>query len=267
LRWRAPAAKIAVRTGRGCKGLYAWDESVGARQGMAMRTPLLVYRLRRRLRGLDLALLALSLGIALTGAAAFVILAERPPGTPAGAGLPPAASEAQDPAPAAAGSKLAVRMEAAAVEEMRRRPDTDLSGLPPMELPPPLISIDGSGFRRGEETIRLDRIAGPRTGDVCLDGVQRWACGLQARAALHNLVAGRSLFCQPRRALADGGIAADCRLDARDALPAGNVAHLLVRRGWARPVPESASDFAAEVAEAQAERAGLWRGGWSLSTP
>ncbi|MCO5089967.1 hypothetical protein [Bosea sp. (in: a-proteobacteria)] len=234
-----------------------------------MRTPLFVYRLRRRLRRLDVALLALSLGIALTGAAGLVLFAERQSGLAPGADptAPVVASEAEDPAPGSQGSKLAVRMEAAVVEEMRQQPDADLSGLPPMELPPPLHSIDGSRFRRGEEVIRLDRIAGPRTGDVCLDGAQRWACGLQARAALHNLVAGRSLFCQPRRALADGGIAADCRLEAKGTLPAGDVAHQLVRLGWARPVPEGAPEFAAEMAQAQAAGAGLWRGGWQLSAP
>jgi endonuclease YncB( thermonuclease family) len=230
-----------------------------------MRTPPVVYRLRRRLRRLNLALLVLALAIGLAAAAGFVLFAEGEPGPPALAESPAGAGEAPDGAPAPPGSKLVVRMEAAVVEEMRRKPDADLSGLPPIELPPPLVSLDGSGFRRGEEVIRLDRIAGPRTGDVCHDGELRWACGLQARAALHNLVAGRSLFCQPRRALADGGIAADCRLDAKNKLPAGDLAHLLVLRGWARPVPEDAPEFAAALAKAQAEGAGLWRGGWRLS--
>ncbi len=150
------------------------------------------------------------------------------------------------------------------VEEKRRKPDGDLGALPPFELPAPLLSIDGTGFRRGEDVIRLDRVTGPRAGDVCLDDGRRWSCGLQARAALHNLVAGRNLFCQPRRTLAGGGIRADCRLDARDSLPAGDIARLLVELGWAQPQLGSEAEFAAELEKAKAAGAGLWRGGWQI---
>lgn len=231
-----------------------------------MRTPLFVYRLRKRLRGSNLVLLILSSGIVLIAAGGFALLDERghDPSDDVGA---PAAAETTNAAPVPPSVKQTGRMGATEAEVMRQKPDADLSSLSIMELPPPLLSIDGSGFRRGEETIRLDRVIGPRAGDVCLDGTQRWSCGLQARAALHNLVAGRSLFCQPRRALADGGIGADCRLDVKEALPAGDLAHLLVRHGWAQPASGHEAEFAVDLQQAREAGAGLWRGGWNISTP
>lgn len=228
-----------------------------------MRTPLFVYRLRKRLRRMNL---ALALGMAVVAGAGFVLLGEDRQDPPDGAGAPvsPVAAGAQSDGAVQASAKSADRMEAAVVEEMRQQPNTDLSSLPPFELPPPLFSIDGTGFRRGEEVIRLDRIAGPRAGEVCLDGTLRWSCGLQARAALHNLIAGRSLFCQPRRALAGAATGADCRLEAKDALPAGDVAHLLVGLGWAQPMQGNEAEFAADLERAKAAGGGLWRGGWRI---
>lgn len=233
-----------------------------------MRTPLFMYRLRKRLRGLNLVFLASSLGIAVFAAGGLVLLDEGRRDPPDGRAT--ASVSVADPVNAASaqsGAKLAARMDAAVVEEIRQKPDADLSSLPLVELRPPLLSIDGTGFRRGEETIRLDRISGPRAGEVCFDGAQRWSCGLQARAALHNLVSGRSLFCQPRRALADGGMGADCHLEAKEALPAGDLAGLLIRLGWARPAPDREPEFAADLQVAKAAGAGLWRGGWRVSSP
>jgi endonuclease YncB( thermonuclease family) len=164
--------------------------------------------------------------------------------------------------PVSGDGKSDARMAAAAVEAMRRRPDNDLSSLPAFVVPPPLRSIDGTAFSHGDETVRLAGVEGPGPGDVCLDGEIRWSCGLQARAALHNLVAGRALTCQPRRAMPDGTTLADCSLADGGSLPQGDLAHLLVARGWARPLADAEAAFHAERAGAVADGAGLWRGGW-----
>lgn len=232
-----------------------------------MRTPLFVYRLHKRLWRLNLSLLTLALGLVLAAAAGLMLLLDSPGEPPAAVNAPAPAVEAQMVASVAPSGKLGGRMEAAAVEEMRQQPHADLSSLPVVELLPPLLSIDSTGFRRGEDIIRLDRVVGPRAGDVCFDGVQRWSCGLQARAALHNLVAGRSLLCQPRRALPDGGMSADCDLATKGALPGGDVARQLVGKGWARPMVGHEAAFSAELDQARAADAGLWRGGWQISTP
>ena len=141
------------------------------------------------------------------------------------------------------------------------------SAFSPFEVAPPLRSVDAASFRDGERVVRLAGVQAPRANDVCLDAEARWSCGLQARAALHNTVANRSLFCQPRGTSPDGGIVADCRLAAKDSLPIGDVAHLLVRQGWVRPVPDSDAAFAADLGKAKAAGAGLWRGGWRIVTP
>lgn len=232
-----------------------------------MRTPLFVYRLRKRVRRVNLVLV---LGMAVVAGAGFVLLGEgrhdRADGASVASGRPVAGAPPTDAA-AQSNAKSADRMEAAVAEEMRQKPNADLSSLQPFVLPPPFLSIDGTSFRRGEDTIRLDRINGPGAGAVCMDGEQRWSCGLQARAALHNLVAGRKLSCQPRRALADGAIGADCRMDAGDALAGGDIARLLVERGWAQPLPGDGAGFATELEKARTAGAGLWRGGWRVVAP
>lgn len=234
-----------------------------------MKTPLFVYRLRKLTRRVNFAVFALPMGMVVVAGLGFALLKDERRDRPSGGDTVSqlTAVEAQTAGARLTGEKTNARMDAAVVEEMREKPQSDLSSLPPFEVPPPLLSIDGTGFRRGEYTIRFDRIAGPSAGAVCFDGEQRWSCGLQARAALHNLVAGRKLSCQPRRALADGGIGADCNLDAGNALAGGDIALLLVERGWARPVPEDAPEFAAAFEKARAAGAGLWRGGWRILTP
>lgn len=235
-----------------------------------MRTPVFMFRLRKRLRRSPLGWILLpATGLALAGMGTLILDGQKPdPNSPETPVLQEAAAMPTEANPAPpVQEKLVDRMEGAANASLMQVPDSDLGALPPFEIPAPLRSIDGSTFRRGEDIVRIAGIDGPRAGDVCLEVGIRWSCGLQARAALHNLVAGRSLFCQPRRALAGGGMGADCRLEPHSGLPSGDVGHLLVAQGWARPQADRATDFAEDVRQAQATRAGLWRGGWTLLTP
>lgn len=226
------------------------------------------FRLRSRLlRARGVALSVLATGIVLLSAALVLVLLDEL--LPADDAAPPgAAATAAGETATAVAVKLDGRMEAAAIEAAQvGRRSGDLSSLSAFELPPPLRSVDAASFRDGDRIVRLAGVEAPRANDVCLDGEARWSCGLQARAALHNIVAGRSLFCQPRNASADGGITADCRLDVKDALPAGDVAYLLVRQGWVRPMPGSEAAFAADAEATRAAGAGLWRGGWRIISP
>lgn len=220
----------------------------------------------RRFRARIAALSVLITAIVLLGGLLVIMLFDERPPVDAPASLAAAATTTAEGATTPA-VKLDGRMEVAAREaQAGRRPDS-LPALSPFEVAPPLRSIDGASFRDGERIVRLAGVEAPRAHDVCLDGEERWSCGLQARAALHNTVANRSLSCQPRDLSADGGITAECRLEAGGALPIGDLAHLLVRQGWVRPMPGSAAVLFADMDKAKAAGAGLWRGDWHIVTP
>lgn len=230
-----------------------------------MRTPLFVFRLRKALRPGGTGRRVLSIAAAVTLAAVLAaILSGRlahPPelAAPSSSEAAPARSE---PAPAVP-DKREERMQAAIVAEQRLRPGAELTAASPFEILP-LRSIDGTSFRHGDDIVRLAGVEGPGAGDVCRDGEIRWSCGLQARAALHNLVAGRGLTCRPRKVLADGVLSADCDLPPRGSLPSGGLARLLVLQGWARPVAGTEAALGEAVAQARKERSGLWRGDWAI---
>lgn len=134
-----------------------------------------------------------------------------------------------------------------------------------LSLAPPYISRDGTTLMQGARQLKFHGIEGPRASEVCLDEEgKRWACGLQARAALHNLLAGGSLTCTPQLALGSGNVSVSCLVKNTVDGSAKDVAQALVGRGWARPaVPGAVLDEA--LAAAQRERAGLWRGDWTVS--
>lgn len=231
-------------------------------------TPMFVHRLRkwRRRHARPLALRLLLSLVAGAGVVAVMDNVEMI-GQWGASAPPPSQAVAPMPMTAAPPDKLEMRMEAAIREELRAKSDTDLSGLPVFEVPPPLRSIDGTSFRHGDDVVRLDGLMGPGALEICRDGTAPWSCGLQARAAFHNLIARRSFFCQPRRNLPDGAMAADCQLRPHDGESAGDIARLLIKQGWARPSPGREADFATELGEAKAASLGLWRGGWPAAAP
>lgn len=217
----------------------------------------------RRFRARIAALSVLVTAIVLLGGLLFMMLLDERPPVDAPASLAAVATIAAE----GAAAKLDGRMEAAALEAQAGWRPHDLPAPSPFEVAPPLRSIDGASFRDGERIVRLAGVEAPRAHDVCLDGEERWSCGLQARAALHNTIASRSLTCRPHGLSADGVVTAECRLEAGGVLPAGDLAHLLVRQGWVRPMPDSTAALAADMAKAKAAGAGLWRGDWHIVTP
>ncbi len=143
----------------------------------------------------------------------------------------------------------------------------DVSHLPAFELAPPYVSLDGTTLVQGQRKLKLHGVEGPSATQVCLDEQgRRWACGLQARAALHNVLTGGSLSCQPRVALGRGDLTVSCSMRRSSAEKAPqDVARTLVALGWMRPTSLPAPDLEDALASARRERAGLWRGDWALS--
>jgi hypothetical protein len=226
-----------------------------------MRTPIVIFRARRWLhrRNLMPLISACLIGVA---AAGLFVLAEQDVSPATGEGV---SSPGEKP-PASGESKIESRMEAAIAAEARSVVGGDLSASPAFIVQPPLYSFDGTSFRRGDAIVLLWGVNGPKGEDVCLDADgRRWSCGLQARAALHNTVAGRSLQCQPRKALPAGTLAAACRMADAGGRQGSDLAALLVAQGWARPDAEGQALYAAEAEKASREQVGLWRGGWIVA--
>lgn len=218
-------------------------------------------RLGRRLRRLDPTLIALGSAIVLMAGVLAFALSEGDAARP-GAAAPASAPAAGAPLPAPV--KIAERTEAARTEERRAKSGDDLSAEPPFTVPAPLRSVDGTTFRRGDDIIHVHGVEGPGPDAVCAaeEGQGRWACGLQARAALHNIAGGKSLYCQPRQTRGPGEMTADCTVPQEKGKPQ-HLGMLLVAAGWARPKPGE-DDFGPAMEQARERRAGLWRGGWTI---
>lgn len=222
-------------------------------------------RIRKRLRQRRWRLLfSVRLLMVCLAATAVVLLWELHDLSIAQRAMPAVATEV---ATIAAERKFEDRTATAIIGEALSRRGDDLSQLPVFELGPHYISLDGTTLLQGDRQIRFHGVEGPRATEVCLDDHgRRWACGLQARAALHNLLAGGSLLCTPRMALGDGGMSASCSLRKASAGgPVQDVARSLVALGWARPAPATKRDLDEALAAARRDQAGLWRGDWTLS--
>lgn len=126
-------------------------------------------------------------------------------------------------------------------------------------LEAPYDSLDGLTIVQGRYRVRIARVEGPSRNAVCSgEDNGPWACGLQARAALHNLIADKSLLCRPQRGGGSDVIVADCAADDED------IATALVATGWARPLPGQEATLGAARDAARAGRLGLWNGNWTI---
>lgn len=142
-------------------------------------------------------------------------------------------------------------------------PDRDAGPSPPVILTAPFTSLDGTTLMHEGRRIRLAGIEGPSATETCLDTEgRRWSCGLQARAALHNMLAGQSLSCRAVSAEGHDAMTAECRLASSRGEPERDLAAVLVLAGWARPLQRDS--LADEREAAQNRRFGLWRGGWTV---
>lgn len=143
---------------------------------------------------------------------------------------------------------------AKSAERADLKPDPRTS-LEPYTFGAPIQIDDGLTF--GPEKAvrtRLSGLTGPGRDAVCRDKDDRlWACGLQARAALNNLIAARQVRCTPT-APSGSVVPATCTVDGVD------LGRRLVELGYAR----SDVDHLAEMDRARAANAGMWNGGWRL---
>ena len=139
------------------------------------------------------------------------------------------------------------------VDDQLRSPEAQAQDL---VFDPPYVVLDSTTFQSGLQEIQLAGIEGPHRDAVCNDpqGL-RWACGLRARVALHNLLMKARLTCRIIDTAMTKRVRAFCTYIGED------VGSALIRNGWARP---SSSAYSAELAQAQRNRAGLWNGGWSV---
>lgn len=128
----------------------------------------------------------------------------------------------------------------------------------PIRLEPPYEVEDGLTIVTATGRVRIAGLDGPARNAICLDREEKpWACGLQARAALVNLIRGRPVTCR-RTPPEPGEVAsATCSVAGRD------VAQALVREGFARPAGPP-GQLGQPLALAQAGTQGLWDGGWSI---
>lgn len=181
----------------------------------------------------------------------------------------PAAPQQTKSAPAEPFRKVEARTERAVLAEVLDKRGNDLSALPAFDLVAPFVSVDGITLLRGTSKVRLEGVEGPGGSDTCIDEAgARWACGLQARAALHNLLAGKSLSCRPRRSLGQDEMTALCSLGAPgpSSWSDRDLAFMLIELGWARPLDANAVRYEPYLAVAREKKLGLWRGNWTLFT-
>ena len=123
----------------------------------------------------------------------------------------------------------------------------------PIRLGRPEVRADGT-IKNGDTYFVLADVARFTSKDVCEDNSgQKWACGLQAYATLHNMIAGHAIDCIPRK-VEGRNTAASCRLGSL------NLAAELLKRGLVKLQP-SASDLELQQAQnyAKSRHLGVWQ--------
>lgn len=125
-------------------------------------------------------------------------------------------------------------------------------------LEPPFMILDGQSFSAGKWAISVRDVLAPQRDAICLDrNDELFACGLQARAALSNLLREGRVNCHVRLPPIHGRFEASCVVGRDD------LAEALVGRGWVRPTGTD-ERLEAAMREARDTRAGLWDGGWRI---
>jgi endonuclease YncB( thermonuclease family) len=122
------------------------------------------------------------------------------------------------------------------------------------------IVKDGGTVQVGGVTYRLDGIDAPELDQICIDEhADTWACGVEARDQLSNLIGSRQVRCE------DLGLGTTykkrnigiCTLEGDSA----SLNQLVVRQGLALNFePHARGRFREDEADAKTNRRGLWKG-------
>jgi endonuclease YncB( thermonuclease family) len=119
---------------------------------------------------------------------------------------------------------------------------------------------DGGTIDLGDMTYRLDGIDAPAFDQICIDDhADSWACGVDARDQLAQLIGGREVRCQdlgPDATYKKWHLGV-CTVEGE----ATSLNQLLVRQGFALNfASSSANRFKDDEAGAKDKRLGLWKG-------
>jgi endonuclease YncB( thermonuclease family) len=126
----------------------------------------------------------------------------------------------RQPSPASLKSAATDKLLAAAAQQHI------IKRMEPIVLADPQVQADGSIHNKGQR-LYLYGIKPFNSKQVCTRTTgERWACGLEAFATLHNEVAKKTIVCEPKEMRPDG-IAATCRMGGT------NIALVLVQKGLA----------------------------------
>jgi len=123
----------------------------------------------------------------------------------------------------------------------------------PIRLEHPEVRSNGA-IKNGDSYFVLSDVTRFTRKDVCADSSgQKWACGLQAYATLHNMIAGQAIDCIPRQV--DGkNTVVSCRLGSL------NLAAELLKKGLVKLQPD-VSDLELQQAQnyAKSRHLGVWQ--------
>ena len=116
--------------------------------------------------------------------------------------------------------------------------------------------IDGNTLEIRGERVRLFGIDAFELAQTCLDARgEPWRCGVDAKAALADLVQDHPVACRVMVEDPDGGYVARCR--GRDDIDVGGY---MVSLGLALAERRASDDYVDEEAAAQSEGKGVWPG-------
>lgn len=116
---------------------------------------------------------------------------------------------------------------------------------------------DGGTLQLANSTFRLDGIDAPPVDQMCIDEhADSWACGVEAREQLTQLIGDRQVRCgdlgpDPATRKRRLGV---CIVEGETV----NLSQLLVQKGFALADPKG--KFKADELDAKTERRGLWKG-------
>ena len=123
----------------------------------------------------------------------------------------------------------------------------------PIRLERPEVRSNGT-IKNGDASFVLSDITRFTRKDVCASSSgQKWACGLQAYATLHNMIAGQAIDCIPRQVEGRNTVAS-CRLGSLD------LAAELLKKGLVR-LQSDVSDLELQQAQdyAKSRHLGVWQ--------